>query len=316
MGNSRWTHNICLRMDMDFLVTTFYKFVRIPESALEGLKAKILAEAKKLNMGGLILLSEEGCNATVCGKSEDTEEFKSFLVGLAEIGELNFSDTKTHKQSFKRFKVDLRPEIVNLGFGEKFSPLKEQTLSATHLSPEEWEAVLNDPNQEFSLIDVRNDYEFKIGSFKGSINPQTEMFTEFDDYVDNCGIPKDRKVLMFCTGGIRCEKASLLMKAKGYKDVAQLKGGIINYLRQFPESNFDGECFIFDNRVALDQKLEPSKVYRLCPHCGNPGREKIVCKNCEKVCQVCETCNQIESKQSCSKNCAHHLALRLEAGVA
>lgn len=157
------------------------------------------------------------------------------------------------------------------------------------------------------LLDTRNVYETAIGKFRGAVDPKLQKFSEFSDFVTASDIPKNKKVLMYCTGGIRCEKASLEMQRLGFEDVYQLSGGILKYLEEFPDGPFEGECFVFDHRVAVDKNLRPSKQYKLCPHCGNPGDKSISCRKCGAQAIICDGCANNEYKVSCSKNCAHHL---------
>jgi UPF0176 protein len=160
------------------------------------------------------------------------------------------------------------------------------------------------------MIDTRNWYEYKIGTFQGALNPDIEKFTDFPEYIEKQGISKDKKMLIFCTGGIRCEKGILELQQQGYEKVYQLEGGILNYLAQYPRDEFKGECFVFDHRVAVDQNLSPSKNYVLCPHCGQPGDTSIVCKRCDHEDKICESCAQLTyKKETCSKNCAHQWEL-------
>ena len=166
---------------------------------------------------------------------------------------------------FRRWKVVQRRETVTSG------PIGQSGSPARHLSPQEWHEMLQRP--DVMLLDVRNDYEIRLGTFRGAIDPQTSSFTQFADYVARLEVPKDQPILTFCTGGIRCEKAAPYLKAQGFSEVYQLDGGILNYMEHYPNGNFEGECFVFDDRVALDQNLQPSASYRRCPECGQPGSE-------------------------------------------
>ncbi|RYZ68556.1 MAG: hypothetical protein EOP05_16245, partial [Proteobacteria bacterium] len=202
---------------------------------------------------------------------------------------------------FRRFGVRMREEIVTLGKPE-VQPLPPK--SKTHLSPDEWDQAL--AQEDVVVLDTRNWYETRIGTFKKAIDPKLEEFSEFSEYVAKAEIPKDKKVLIFCTGGIRCEKAIVEMHDQGFENVFQLDGGILNYLAEKPNQNFEGECFVFDNRVAVDQKLQPSLQYALCPHCGQPADQDISCLRCDIDAKICVTCANEEAKNTCSKNCANH----------
>lgn len=163
------------------------------------------------------------------------------------------------------------------------------------------------------MIDTRNWYETKIGTFKGAVNPKIDVFTEFPKFISEQAIKKDEKLLIFCTGGIRCEKGILQLQEAGFNDVYQLDGGILNYLKEYPNDQFEGECFVFDHRVAVDQELKPTKTYDLCPHCGQPAATTIDCKRCDTKQAVCDDCQTLEwKKETCSKHCAHQLELHPE----
>lgn len=159
-------------------------------------------------------------------------------------------------------------------------------------------------SEDTVLLDTRNSYETAIGKFRGAVDPGIEAFHEFPGFIQKAGLPKNKTVMMYCTGGIRCEKALLEMEKQGYEHVYQLEGGILAYLEQFPDKNFEGECFVFDHRVAVDQHLRPSTVYGLCPHCGHAGNVEIRC-SCGTVQKVCSTCYSTASRKTCSKRCAN-----------
>ncbi|MFN3455877.1 MAG: rhodanese-related sulfurtransferase [Pseudobdellovibrio sp.] len=289
-----------------YYITTYYKF--IPISDVEKTKHVFQELAQKNNIKGLIILAPEGFNSTVSAKSQaDLENYKKDLLNHFNLSELNFKDSESNIAPFRRFVVKLRPEIVTLGTPELVPPEGQNY----HLTPDEWNDVIE--NEKPIIIDTRNWYEYKIGTFKGAINPNTEKFTEFPKFMESQNISKDQKILIFCTGGIRCEKGILELHKKGYKNVFQLHGGILNYLKESPNRNYEGECFVFDHRVAVDQDLKPTQQYHLCPHCGQPGKTAIDCKRCDTHSHICEDCAKLEwKKDTCSKNCAHHYELHPE----
>ena len=200
----------------------------------------------------------------------------------------------------------MRPEIVTLD-----APgMVPDSTQHRHLSPEKWNEVLKN-EKDFVLLDTRNWYEVRIGTFKNAVDPKIEQFTELPEFVTEQAYPKDQKMLIFCTGGIRCEKAILDLEKRGYENVYQLEGGILNYLEKFPNDQFEGECFVFDGRVAVDQDLAPSQIYKLCPHCGQPSEVTITCARCDTEAMICRHCQEKALVgQVCSKNCAHHYARR------
>jgi UPF0176 protein len=282
-------------------VTAFYKFFNL--NNVEEAKANLEKLALDYNIYGLVILGSEGINSTCATqKKEDLETLKRHICNLTNDQNLFFKDSQSEVSPFRRFKAKIRSEIVTLG-----TPHLVPDQSNHHLSPAEWNEVLKN-EKDFALIDTRNWYETEIGTFKGAINPKTEMFTEFPDFFEKQNIPKDKKTLIFCTGGIRCEKGILELQEKGFHNVYQLEGGILNYLKEYPNSEFEGECFVFDHRVALDQNLQPTKKYKLCPHCGQPGQTEITCDRCSSEAVVCQNCHPISFKgNTCSKHCSYQL---------
>ncbi len=283
-------------------IITFYKFLPIDKRRLPTLKESITFAAKKHNIRGLIVLAEEGVNGTIAGLLEDIPPFKDYLQDSLTIQNLTVKNSSSASNPFKRFKVDIRPEIVTLG---RHVPLPEME-SKWHLSPEQWHKKITSGDDDYVLLDVRNHYESLLGKFKNSKVTGLSSFGEFPDYVESCEIDRNKKILMYCTGGIRCEKAALAMNNEGFEEVYQLQGGILKYLEEYPKKEFDGECFVFDDRVAVDQNLNPSNSYHLCPHCGDPGKIPISCKNCDKQSVICDRCVRVEVYRTCSKNCRYH----------
>ncbi|PIS12020.1 MAG: hypothetical protein COT73_00750, partial [Bdellovibrio sp. CG10_big_fil_rev_8_21_14_0_10_47_8] len=275
-----------------------------PLKDLELVENELRQTAKDLQMKGLIILGPEGLNATIATSSEEAlSKVKSWVVDRFQCPEIMFKDSKSQLAPFRRFSVKIRPEIVTLGTPD----LQPSNTNNHHLSPEDWNKVLKE-EQDFLLIDTRNWYEYQIGTFKGAVNPEIDQFTEFPDWVDQQNYAKDKKMLIFCTGGIRCEKGILELQRRGYDKVYQLEGGILNYLEKLPNDQYEGECFVFDQRVAVDQNMEPSKKYKLCPHCGQPGTLEITCSRCDSPTVICNACDRKPYvAKSCSKNCAYHL---------
>jgi len=288
-------------------ITTYYKFIPISDVAKTRDFFNVCAEKHKIK--GLIILAPEGFNSTVAATSStDLDNYKKDLLTHFQLEKLNFKDSFSDKPPFRRFVVKLRPEIVTLGTPDLQPPEGKNY----HLSPTEWNAVMKNET-DYTIIDTRNWYETKIGTFKGAINPRTDQFTEFPKFMQKQNISKEKKVLIFCTGGIRCEKGILDLHKSGYNNIYQLDGGILNYLKEYPNDQFEGECFVFDHRVAVDQNLQPTKQYDLCPHCGQPAQTAIDCKRCDTHQIICEDCAQLEwKKETCSKNCAYQLELHPE----
>ncbi len=295
-------------MSQVFKITAFYQF--IPLQDVSGTEAFLSELAKANSMNGLVILGPEGINATVAAPTEaGLENFKKSLLGHLGLAKLNFKDSESEHPPFRRFQVKVREEIVTLNTPHL---VPDRAQKNHHLSPAEWNQVLKS-NEKYRMIDTRNWYETKIGTFKGAVNPKIDVFTEFPKFISEQAIKKDEKLLIFCTGGIRCEKGILQLQEAGFNDVYQLDGGILNYLKEYPNDQFEGECFVFDHRVAVDQELKPTKTYDLCPHCGQPAATTIDCKRCDTKQAVCDDCQTLEwKKETCSKHCAHQLELHPE----
>ncbi len=282
-----------------YYVTSFYKFVRLENP--EKVKIDLEQKAKELELKGLCILGHEGINSTMSSTQQSSiETLKEWIRSYFNVDNITSKDSSSDQLLFRRFVVKIRPEIVTLNTPNHF-PTESNNH---HLSPAEWNRTLKE-EKDFLLVDTRNWYEYKVGSFKGAVNPQIDVFTEFPKYVQENNLPKDKKMLIFCTGGIRCEKGIMELQAQGYNNVYQLEGGILKYLEEYPNEEFEGECFVFDRRVAVDQKLQPSKKYKLCPHCGQPGELKIQCIRCDHENIICDDCAKLEfKKDTCSKHCA------------
>lgn len=282
-----------------FQVASFYRFFPIERDVVGLRRSGVEALGSKLGLAGLCIIAPEGLNGTVAGDHDEVERFISSLNEIFGSGDwcvkYNWSDVSP----FKDFRVKLKPEIVTA----RSSYDGQEIGAAPKLSPTEWEEMLNGES-DVVLLDTRNDYEVDLGKFRGAVDFRLNNFQEFPDAVRRSGIPKDKPIMMYCTGGIRCEKASLEMLKQGYEKVFQLDGGILRYLEFFPGEKFEGDCFVFDNRVAVNQALEPVTNWKFCPHCGQPGQSKIECVRCQDEAIVCEKCLVINA---CSKDCAYHL---------
>jgi UPF0176 protein len=252
---------------LTYIVATFYKFVTL--SDLQARKAGLSFFCREHQLKGTIILASEGINGTIAGSREAIDLLITFFQNDRDFADLEFKESTANKLPLARLKVKIKPEIVTLGLPE----INPSQQVGTYVTPEEWNRVIKDP--EVTLIDTRNEYEVKIGSFKGAIDPKTDSFREFPEYVaQNLDLQKNPKVAMFCTGGIRCEKASSYLLNRGFKEVYHLKGGVLKYLEQIKpeESLWEGECFVFDERVAVKEGLSTGS-YELCYACGHPISE-------------------------------------------
>ena len=255
-------------MQDTYLTTAMYHFVSLPH--FKTLREPLLQFCVSREIKGTFLLADEGINGTVAGTEKSILELLNYLKNDS-IFEGNFKNL-SHKESwsdkhpFYRMKVKLKKEIVTLGI-PGVSPTK---MVGQYVKPQDWNSIISDP--EVILIDTRNDYEYTIGTFKNAINPKTNTFREFPEYVKTHFDPKKhKKVAMFCTGGIRCEKASSFMMSEGFDEVYHLEGGILKYLEEVKpeESLWQGECFVFDQRVAIKHGLEVGD-YDQCYACRYP----------------------------------------------
>ena len=249
---------------MTYLIATFYKFADI--SDLETKQAQILAWCREKNIKGTIILAEEGINGTIAGTPEAIAYILKNLRSLPNLANLEHKESTAEKAPFAKLKVKIKPEIVTLGLPE----VNPNQQVGTYVDPQDWNKVISNP--EVVIIDTRNDYEVEIGTFERAKNPNTQSFREFPEYVaQNIDPEQNPKVAMFCTGGIRCEKASSYLLSQGFKEVYHLKGGILKYLENVSpeESKWQGECFVFDERVAVKEGLELGS-HELCYACGHP----------------------------------------------
>ena len=245
-------------------IATFYKFAEFPE--YEEWKSKLRGWGKSHDILGTMILAPEGINATVSGSSEGIEYFMNHIREDVRFSDITPRLSESPRSTFYRLRIITRPEIVTLG-DPSINPNK---AVGKYVEPQDWNHLIRDPNVR--VIDTRNEYEVKVGTFKGAENPHTDSFGQWPEYVKNeLSDNKKQKIAMFCTGGIRCEKASSHLLENGFEEVYHLKGGILNYLETIPpeESDWDGECFIFDNRVSVTHGLKDGDT-QLCYGCRWP----------------------------------------------
>lgn len=250
------------------VVAALYKFVKLPD--YETLVPCLKTLCDQLGIKGTLLLAEEGINGTVSGSREGIDGLTAFLREDGRFDNLSYKESFYDEQPFYRMKVKLKKEIVTMGV----NGIDPQKIVGTYVKPQDWNALISDP--DVVVVDTRNSYEYEIGTFERALDPKTETFREFPAYVaDNLDPAKHKKVAMFCTGGIRCEKSTAYLKEQGFEEVYHLEGGILKYLEEVPEeeSLWRGECFVFDNRVAVNHKLEKG-IYDQCHGCRFPITEE------------------------------------------
>ena len=266
-----------------FTIITFYQFKKIDD--IINIKNELVHFCKFNKIKGTIILAEEGINGTIAGLFESIKKFESHLLSL---GFANYNPKYSYSKfmPFFRLKIRNKKEIVTL----RSKDVDPENITGKKIKPQDWNNLISD--KETILIDVRNNFEVEMGTFKNSINPNTKSFTEFKSYLkNNLNKAKEKKIAMFCTGGIRCEKISSYMIKKGFKDVNQLHGGILSYLEKTSHENslWNGECFVFDNRVSVKNELKDG-TYELCHACRYPlpsdslksekYKKGISCPNC------------------------------------
>ncbi|MEX0928885.1 MAG: rhodanese-related sulfurtransferase, partial [Balneolales bacterium] len=246
--------------------------------------------------------SGEGINGTLAGEPESMEAYKSYLRNLKGFEDTEFKEDEAETIPFARLIVKERPEIVSL----KASGKLDTREGGRHLSPAEWRKTL-ETEDDYVLIDVRNNYESKIGHFEGAMLPDVENFFDFPGWLDTAGIDKNKKVLMYCTGGIRCEKFSVLMKKKGWDDVNQLHGGILEYGRQEGGKHYKGKCFVFDDRLAVPVNYGDEEPVSHCEITGEPCDMYINCANmeCNRL-FICSPEAAGKMEGCCSEACKSH----------
>ena len=253
---------------MKYVIAALYKFVKLKD--YKSLRSPLIEEMTKLNIKGTILLAEEGINGTICGERKSIDKILEYLKSDQSLTDLSHKESFSDKQAFYRTKVKLKKEIVPMGV-EGIDPSQQ---AGEYISAEKWNELLEDP--DLILLDTRNDYEVAIGTFEGAINPDIKSFRDFPEWIKkNLDPEKNKKIAMFCTGGIRCEKSTSLLNNYGFDNVYHLEGGILKYFEKIKteESKWNGECFVFDQRVSVNQELE-SGNYDQCYACRMPVTEE------------------------------------------
>lgn len=246
------------------VVAALYHFARVPDTA--ALQTALRDVCERAEVKGSLLIASEGINGTIAGSREGIDAVLSFLRADPRFSALEHKESTAGQMPFARMKIKLKREIVTMGV----PGVDPEHLVGTYVEPQAWNALLADP--DVLVIDTRNDYEVQVGSFRNAVSPETASFSEFPDYVAReLRGQEQRPIAMFCTGGIRCEKASSYLRAQGFEQVYHLRGGILKYLETVPEAEslWDGECYVFDERIAVGHGLTQGQT-RQCDACGHP----------------------------------------------
>ena len=286
-----------------FNVITFYKYKALENPRYWMHKFKWICS--ELNLLGRILVAEEGVNGAVCGKKENIEEFKRKIRESEEFSDLTFREQNCKEQVYHKLTVKTRDEIVF--FGSKVDLDKR----GKHIEPEKLKLML-DNKEKIILLDARDEHEHKVGKFKDAITLPINNFREFSDTAKNLEPYKKEKIVMYCTGGIRCEKSSAFLKQNGFDKVYQLKGGIIDFINKFPNTYFEGSCFVFDDRLTASS----GKPIAACIHCGKKSDSYLNCHNldCDELFVSCDECSR-KYNYCCSVECKISPRQRKEIAV-
>jgi UPF0176 protein len=280
-------------------VILYYNFAKITEP--ERFCKEHKRFCKDNNLKGRIYISSEGLNGTCSGTKEEVEAYKEYVWSLPGFENTEFKQDSSEYIPFAKLICKVREEIVSLHVDDV-----DPKDGGNHLMPSEWRKVM-ESGEDYVMIDVRNNYESKIGHFKGALKPDLKNFYDFPQWLEEAEIPKDKKVLMYCTGGIRCEKFSVLMKEEGWDDVNQLHGGILNYAKEEEGAHFKGKCFVFDDRLVVPVNPNDLEPIAHCEITGKAADTYINCANmeCNKlfVCseegaEIMEGCCSEECKES------------------
>ncbi|MCM3785460.1 rhodanese-related sulfurtransferase [Neobacillus mesonae] len=283
----------------NYRVLLYYKYVHIDDP--ETFTQEHLKYCKDLGLKGRILIAEEGINGTVSGTFEQTEQYMKDMKANPLFSDMWFKIDEVEGHTFKKMFVRHKKELVTFRYEKELDP---NTISGKRLSPKEFHEQLQ--GDDVIVIDGRNDYEYEIGHFRGAIRPDVKSFREFPEWIrENLGDVKDKKVITYCTGGIRCEKLTGFLINEGFQDVAQLEGGIVTYGKD-PEVQgrlFDGKCYVFDERISVPiNRTDEDIVIASCYHCGTTHDQYVNCPTCNLQYVSCEACEE-EHEHFCSDAC-------------
>ncbi|MGC4377082.1 rhodanese-related sulfurtransferase [Fictibacillus sp. Mic-4] len=298
-----------MKKEMPYRILLYYKYVPIDDP--ENFAKEHLKYCKELGVLGRILVSEEGLNGTISGTVEQTNKYMEDLRKDPRFSDIEFKIDESEKHAFKKIFVRPKKEIVTWRLEEDVKPYE---LTGKRLSPKEFYEALQD--EDTVVVDVRNDYEYEIGHFRGALRPDVKASREFPEWVrKNLDQYKDKKIITYCTGGVRCEKFTGFLLKEGFKDVGQLHGGIVSYGKD-PEVKgqlWEGKCYVFDERISVPINQVEDVVIAKCYYCGKPEDRYVNCANpeCNRQHVCCVECEE-KYKRSCSDECREHPRNRYE----
>ena len=280
----------------DIHILLFYKFVKIknPKEFAE----KHLEFCQNIGIRGRILVATEGINGSISGSKEQIKSYKNNLERNNLFKDIVFKENIGKEHPFRRMRVIVRDEIVSIKSDVDLNN------KGKYLNQKEFLEIYEKDNEDVVILDTRNYYEYKVGHFKNAIHLDIKTFREFPEAIEKIKDKKDKKIVMYCTGGIRCEKASALMKSRGFKDVYQLKDGIINFCKEYPDTVWEGKCFVFDKRLVISTNKKDQNPISNCFVCGNSSDLYRNCRNlkCDKLFIECIGCQE-KMSGCCSKQC-------------
>ena len=270
---------------------TGYKFIPITDR--KSLQEKILKHSNKLSLKGTVLISEKGLNFSIAGENVAIQDFIKFLRSDKRFSEIDIKTTYNEYQPFRKMLVRIKKEIISMGIDE----IDPSTFTGEKITPKELQDKLNN-NEDIVLLDTRNEYEVRLGTFEDAVDLNLDSFRDFPTKIMSLDQKmKNKEIVMFCTGGVRCEKASALMLKNGFKNVKQIDGGVIKYFEDTGGSYWNGDCFVFDDRVALDKNLNETD-YILCFRCREPLNKKEIDSDKYKIDEYCPYCfDEVFSKR-------------------
>lgn len=287
---------------MSYTVLLYYKYILVPDPEAE--RAAQLALCRELGLKGRIIIGEEGINGTVAGTAEATQAYRQAMDQHPLFNSIAYKVDQSETLPFPRLRVRVRPEVVTL------ETQVDMANTAPRLSPQEFDQMIQNP--DVVLFDARNNYESAIGRFKNAITPDIALFKELPEALEQYSDLKDKTVITYCTGGIRCEKASALMRENGFTKVYQLDGGIINYAQNHPDGAFEGDCFVFDDRMKVSFRPDAEQL-GTCISCGYSTNDYYNCsyKPCNELILICSDCRP--STLTCSAGCLSQLTTYQES---
>ncbi len=286
---------------MEYTIILFYKYVRIDDP--EGLKKAQIGLLNELGMKGRLIIAHEGINGTFEGTTENVQKYMEIMKADPRFADIHWKKSAGTGEAFPRLRVRVRPEIVSLHLHDTdFDP---NEVTGERLKPEELHQWYQE-GREFYIVDMRNDYELKVGKFENTIFPGLANFRDLRDKVGTLAHLKDKPVLTVCTGGVRCEKASGFLKKQGFQNVHQLDGGIVSYMEKYPGRDFKGSLYVFDNRITMHfDNPANHTIIGSCERCNVPSERYVNCKNlmCHRHFLVCENCSPELESTYCDVNC-------------